>query len=84
MKLNKKELIFLRTATSSGALSGIFDFENTTDESFKKDYGLTLEQLREVAQSIRNKVFVELDKLDMKKVAKEINKKASTFEPLKH
>lgn len=65
MKLTRKELLYLKFATTDIGQMGIFDYENWTDEEFPSWYeGLTKAETVLLAESIRKKVFAEQKKLD--------------------
>ena len=75
MKLSKKELLYLKHATTDSAQAGIFNFENYDERPFKENYGLAMDEIGGLAVSIRQKLNIELNKQDMKLIAKNINKK---------
>ena len=63
MKLNKKELLFLRNVIRD--VDGAFDMENNeTDDDYKRNYDLTKSEIIAASQSLMNKVLAELSKFN--------------------
>lgn len=78
MKLTEQELKFIRLATVHA--SGVFDYDNNSEEEFKEAYGLSMEDADKMLARLQGKCDEEIQKIHYKIIAKDITKRIRRHE----